>query len=237
MEESIFLNRELKMLNLSDREWESFYIKEIFPEIQRGKRLKNNDHKIGILPYISSSYINNGVDDFISNDKGVRFFSNCLTIANSGSVGIAFYHRYRFVASDHVTQLKNIKFNQYIYRFMAPLLSRLGEKYSFNREINDVRLRREKIILPVTGDGEPDWQFMEDYVKEREAKLIDQYFAFRERERERDYRNATSRRKRVAGILLVRYFLHQPRKTPHKEGNPARRPTFHRSVRPQQWHY
>ncbi len=43
------------------------------------------------MPYISSTAINNGIDNFISNKKKVRVFSNCLSIANSGSVGACFY--------------------------------------------------------------------------------------------------------------------------------------------------
>jgi len=165
------------MLNLKDREWQTFYIKDIFTEIQRGKRLKTADHHKGKIPYISSSAINNGVANYISNEKGVRKFSNCLTVANSGSVGKTFYHRYIFVASDHVTQLKNPELNQYVYRFLAPLVSRIEKKYSFNREINDARINKEKILLPVDATGEPDWQFMADYIREREQTLIECYIA------------------------------------------------------------
>lgn len=32
------------MLELHDREWNEFYLRDIFPDIQRGKRLKNADH-------------------------------------------------------------------------------------------------------------------------------------------------------------------------------------------------
>lgn len=166
------------MLSLTDREWNTFYLKDIFTEIKRGKRLKTADHIKGKTPYISSSAINNGVDNFISNDKGVREFSDSLTIANSGSVGKTFYHPYTYVASDHVTQLRNPAFNPFIYRFLAPLLSRLEEKYSFNREINDPRINKEVIILPVTADGTPDWRFMEDYICEREVQLLQQYIPY-----------------------------------------------------------
>jgi len=44
----------------------------------------------------------------------------------------------------------------------------LEEKYSFNREINDKRIQREKILLPVNSDGLPDWRFMEDFMKQIE---------------------------------------------------------------------
>ena len=38
-------------------------------------------------------------------------------------------------------------------------------KYNFAREISDERLAKEKIKLPVDKKGNPDWQFMEDYIK------------------------------------------------------------------------
>ena len=43
------------MLNLNDREWRPFFLTELFPEIQRGKRLKTENHIPGKTPYVSSS--------------------------------------------------------------------------------------------------------------------------------------------------------------------------------------
>ena len=127
------------------------------------------------MAYVSSSALNNGVDNFIGNEDGVRIFEDCITLANSGSVGTAFYHPYKFVASDHVTKLKNNLFNKYIYLFIATIANRLSEKYSFNREINDKRLGREKIMLPIDGNGLPDYTFMEEYMKAVEKRLLAQY--------------------------------------------------------------
>ena len=166
------------MLDLRAKEWQPFYFNEIFTQIQRGKRLKKSDHKVGSKPYVSSSAANSGVDGFISNAEKVRKFNNCLTIANSGSVGSTFYHHYTFVASDHVTQLKNPDFNKYIYLFLAPVVSRLAEKYSFNREINDVRINREILLLPVDSESKPDWSFMESYSREHEQHCIDNYVKY-----------------------------------------------------------
>lgn len=89
------------MLQLSDREWKPFFLTELFTTIQRGKRLKSENHMVGKTPYVSSSALNNGVDNFISNTDKVRVFSNCLSLANSGSVGSSFYEPFAFVASDH----------------------------------------------------------------------------------------------------------------------------------------
>ena len=165
----------LAMKKIEELRWKEFNVKDVFPCIMRGRRLKTDDHIEGTMPYVSSSAMDNGVDNFISNSKGVRIFSNCVTIANSGSVGASFYHPYSFVASDHVTSLTNDKFNKYIYLFVTTIASRLSEKYSFNREIKDSRLLREKMMLPVNDDDKPDYKFMEEYMKQVEMKLLTRY--------------------------------------------------------------
>lgn len=157
---------------LVEKEWREFFVSEIFTKIQRGKRLTKGNQQNGEVPYVSSTAANNGVDNFIGNSKGVRTFENCLTLANSGSVGSTFFHHYTFVASDHVTALILERPNKYIFLFLSGIIRRLEEKYSFNREINDKRIQREKILLPVNSDGLPDWQFMEDFIKQKEQKQI-----------------------------------------------------------------
>ena len=153
-------------------EWRTFYIRDIFSTIQRGKRLKNDDHIAGDVPYVSSSAMNNGVDDFVDNTDGVRRFSDCITIANSGSVGSAFYHSYEFIASDHVTALKAPGMSRHVYMFIAAAAGRLREKYSFNREINESRINRERIMLPVDSSGNPDYSFMAGYMRSLETRLL-----------------------------------------------------------------
>ena len=112
------------------------------------------------------------MDGFIGNEGGVRKFEDCITIANSGSVGSAFFHQYKFVASDHVTQLKRKGLDKSAYLFMVPIINRLSEKYSFNREINDERIKREKILLPVNKKGEIDFNFMSSFMQEVEADIL-----------------------------------------------------------------
>ena len=166
------------MTTSTEKIWRPFFVGEIFKTIQRGKRLKTADHIQGNVPYVSSSAQNNGVDDFVGNEANVRKFKDCLTIANSGSVGKCFYHPYEFVASDHVTALSSPNLNKYHYLFLATQLERLQEKYNFNREMTDARIRHEKIMLPVDDDGSPDFVFMENYVRALEEKILQRYRLF-----------------------------------------------------------
>ena len=165
------------MKKLEECNWKAFALKDVFDEIQRGKRLKTDDHIAGSMPYVSSSSIDNGVDNFIGNKDGVRIFEDCITLANSGSVGMAFYQPFKFVASDHVTKLKLSFSNKYIYLFLANQVSKLAEKYSFNREINDARINREYIVLPINSKDEPDYAFMEEYMREVERQQKEKYKA------------------------------------------------------------
>ena len=152
---------------------------EVFDAIRRGKRLKTADHEPGSVPYVSSSAMNNGVDAFIGNRKGVRIFGDCLSLANSGSVGSCFYHAYHFVASDHVTHLKRDGLSPFQYLFLATMcVKQFAGKYNFNREITDSRIERESILLPVTSGGKPDFAYMDAYGREMVRVNLSKYLGY-----------------------------------------------------------
>ncbi|EJF7713211.1 restriction endonuclease subunit S [Providencia rettgeri] len=163
---------------LEDKDCHEFFLKDIFKIVQRGKRLTKANQVEGNYPYVSSTALNNGVDNFIGNENGIRMFSNCLTVANSGSVGSSFYHPYKFVASDHVTHLQNDGFDRFVYLFIATLTNRLSDKYNFNREINDKRISRDKIMLPIQNDGNPDFEYMGQYMMNKEYLKRKQYLDY-----------------------------------------------------------
>ena len=163
---------------LEDREWKEFYFSDVFTRIQRGKRLKKDDHIEGTTPYVSSTATNNGIDGFVGNKEKVRIFSNCISLANSGSVGSAFFQKFEFVASDHVTSLQKEGIDEYAYLFMLPIIRRLSEKYSFNREINDLRISRERLMLPVQTNGTPDWEFMSVFMQRVEQETLGKALQF-----------------------------------------------------------
>lgn len=163
---------------LEEKEWKDFFLTDIFSKIQRGKRLTTSNQKEGSKPYVSSTALNNGIDNFISNQGSVRVFSNCLSIANSGSVGASFYHPYEFVASDHITHLKKEDMSKFVYLFISTLTNGLSKKYNFNREINDKRISREKILLPVNDQEKPDFEYMEQYMKNMMLQKTTQYLKY-----------------------------------------------------------
>lgn len=169
---------EFKKVHHNECHWTEFKLTNIFDFIQRGKRLTKANQISGNIPYISSTSLNNGVDNFISDSmpiKKFRAFNNSITLANSGSVGSCFYHPYRYIGSDHITTLKSENLNEYEMLYLITSMKKIGVKYSFNREISDSRIINEKIMLPSTENGNPDYDFMENYVKGLIFKKIKKY--------------------------------------------------------------
>lgn len=166
------------LVGLDDVEWKEFNFNEVFRKIQRGRRLKKDDHIGGNIPYISSTSLNNGLDQFIGNEDKVRKFKNNISLANSGSVGSCFYHDYEYIASDHITSLTLEKTDKYVYLFMSTLIKKLEEKYSFNREINDKRIKKEKFILPADKNGNPHWEYMSKFMQKLEAENLEKVLEY-----------------------------------------------------------
>jgi len=148
-------------VRLTDRRWKKFKISDIF-KIYRGKRLKAADHMPGDLSYYSASKENNGITDYISNPLFVD--NNAIIFSTFGD---AYYVENDFTASDEISilKLKNNLLNRYNGLFLATILHQLQEKFSFGRKAFLSAFVEEKINLPVNDKSQPDYQFMEDYIK------------------------------------------------------------------------
>lgn len=161
-------------MKINKNSWQEFKFNDVFT-ISRGKRLVKLDQVIGDIAYISSSKKNNGVDNYILPPDYMKIHKNALTLSNSGSVGYCFYHPYEFVASDHCTIIqikdKNVELNNCISLFLKPIIESMKSKYNFAREINNERLKKEIILLPVKDDKTPNWVFMENYIKDLSERI------------------------------------------------------------------
>jgi len=65
-----------------------------------------------------------------------------------------------------------------LYLFLAAMLEKQKSNFNSNREINDVRIRKLQIMLPVTDNDKPDYKYMEQYSKDTMLNKYKQYLAF-----------------------------------------------------------
>src|SRR3989344_1704356 len=155
-----------KKMSLDIKKWKWFNLGNLFT-FEKGERLTKLDRISGDIPFITAGENNNGIAGFISlenfeNKK--KIFENKITIDMFFNV---FYHDYKYFSDDNIHTLIPIKFelNKYNALFLVTVLSKLKYKYAYGRQVRLMRLPFEKIKLPVDKKGNPDWQFMENYIK------------------------------------------------------------------------
>jgi type I restriction enzyme M protein len=152
-----------KKLQLNTESWKYFNLEKLFT-ITGSKSFTKSEianYGMGAFPYVVTSSEDNGVQGFYDNytEEG-----NILTI-DSATVGTCFYQKHNFSASDHVEKLiPKFKMNVFIALFLLTVINLEKIRYGYGRKFAQLRIKTTNIKLP-TKNNEPDWQFMEDYIK------------------------------------------------------------------------
>lgn len=155
-------NEIIPELNINN--WQEFKLIDLF-NIEGSKTTKAStleEIESGKYPYITTKSTNNGIEGYFNTwtEKG-----NVLTI-DSACVGTCYYQEENFTASDHVEKLiPKFKMNKYNALFLATVINQSNFKYSYGRGRCKSRLKAETIKLPVNELNEPDYEFMEKYIK------------------------------------------------------------------------
>ena len=45
-------------------------------------------------------------------------------------------------------------------------------KYAYGYKFNESRMRKQVILLPITTTGQPDWNFMENFMRQKEQQIL-----------------------------------------------------------------
>ncbi|MGX7112802.1 restriction endonuclease subunit S [Gemella cuniculi] len=178
----------MSKLTLDSVEWKEFKLIDIF-DIKDGYYNKKPPIDIdGDIPFLGATKYDNGITgyynfqtikkwDKVGNINSTNFENrlydgNCLAITNNGSIGNIYYQLHQFTYSHDVTPvyLKNKKLNKFLAQFLATMLKKTSESFEYAKKWRPERMRKSKLLLPITSDGSPNWQFMEDYIKQEMKK-------------------------------------------------------------------
>ena len=152
--------------------WKRFKIKSIFKTEKNGKLPRGKVHSKDDLPdgsgffYVGAKKRDNGIMYRCGYDETLISKGNCIAfICNGqGSVGYSNYIDTDFMASGDLALGYNDKLNKYNALFLITIFDRERFKYSFGRKWGKY-LANTEVLLPVQNNGEPDWQYMENYIK------------------------------------------------------------------------
>ena len=148
------------MTQIDTSKWGKFRVGDLF-ETFHGERLKKSDRIEGSTPFVTAGSENQGVADYIVAEKK---YSNAITIDMFGN---CFYHDGTLFGDDNIYFLISNNISKYSKLFITTIInSTLKEKYSFSHQFRQKDLDTLAINLPSTPDNFPDWQYMEDYMKE-----------------------------------------------------------------------
>lgn len=144
--------------------WEDFPIGDLF-SVVKGTRLTKADMREGSIRFIGASAVNNGITAYISNEEHLHP-GNTITITYNGSVGEAFFQEETFWASDDVNVLyPKFKLSEDIALFLIPVLKQAGKKYAFIDKWKKEDMVKDTIKLPVDENHQPNFSYMETYMK------------------------------------------------------------------------
>lgn len=141
-----------------------------------GVRLVKQDQIDGETPFIGSTDSNNGITAFCGN-KNLSEDKNLLGVNYNGSVVENFYHPYKALFSDDVKRfhLKDRIGNKYIYLYLKNCILKQQQKYQYGYKFNGQRMKEQKIMIPVTKSLRPDYEYMENYMRIVEYRLLKRY--------------------------------------------------------------
>lgn len=118
------------------------------------------------IEYIGAKKNDNGFMRMVKYEQSLVTKGNCIIFIcdGQGSVGYTNYINHDFIGSTTLSVGYNDNLNVFNALFLVTILDMERYRYSFGRKYK-TNLSKIKIKLPSTVNGEPDWNYMENYIK------------------------------------------------------------------------
>lgn len=159
------------------REWGEFRVGELF-DAERGKVKNIQPLTPGATPIIAAGAYNQGIAGMYDIDSA---YKNRITVScNGAGCGSTFYHPYEFnVNGDAITLIEKKCMSDRAKQFVACILNAtFTRKFSYEEKCSSQKALAEAMRLPIDKTGQPDWAYMEEYmrkVKERVKVTMEKY--------------------------------------------------------------
>lgn len=152
------------------REWHEFRVEELFDSIYKVASYDDSElERVDMwgkktVPYVTRTDLDNSVKSLVSSTGLANIEAgNAIVIGDTTST--ISYQPGPFVAGEHIIAARAEWMNKYTGLFVTCLLRQERYRYSYGRAYKLDSIRNTELRLPVTPDGKPDWQWMENYIK------------------------------------------------------------------------
>lgn len=154
--------------------------------LKEGKKLETNKKKTEFFdtPATSSATTDNGIGFYV-HGKSHNILSGVLTVTSNGiNSGTMFFQPWDFaIAQDSYALLdKSGKMTKNVCLYIMSIFNAVNTaKYNYVNKSGWKRVSNDTITLPVTEDGTPDWDYMNDYMIAIQKKHLDQVESYNRR--------------------------------------------------------
>lgn len=159
-----------KKINFTN--WKEFKLKSLFDFARGEDESPNASEKFVIdnaIKCVTAKNNNCGIGGWkLSPIKVWKRDALAFVGQGDGGAGLCYYVDAPFCANKCIWILlpkEGIKFNKYIGLFLSSILSKNKKRFFHGYPITIKRLEDMTIKLPISSDGNPDWQWIEDYIK------------------------------------------------------------------------
>lgn len=145
----------------------------------KGLNHLKEDMRLG-TSYVGATNRNNGVLSFVKKETNLLQTGNAIGFIKNGngSAGYAIYKQESFISTSDVIFAYADWLNKYIALFITTCSDMSQEKYSHGYKWTKERLLKSTIMLPVSMNGKPDYEYMEQYAKKMMLQKYQQYLDY-----------------------------------------------------------
>lgn len=150
--------------------WKAFHLYDVF-DIDMGNKFDRGKMPIGdAVNFVGRTGLNNGVNAVCGYVDGVSpYASGLITLALGGTIGACFVQTAPFYTSQNVVVLippEHVGLYGRLFASSSIYASATSRYKAFSDELNRHVKSDFTFMLPATPDGEPDWAYMEQYMKD-----------------------------------------------------------------------
>ncbi|MGN8980657.1 restriction endonuclease subunit S [Collinsella sp. HCP28S3_E6] len=162
------------MSKINTSEWKIFRVEELFETEKMGRKIQvptgswiaSKNLVPGSTPRITVSGVNNGITGYYKDvdDANYRVYKNFISVSFLGTV---FYQAGRASLDMKVHCLKplNIELNERVASFLVTIIKTALGRIKYSDQISSTVLPSLELMLPVDASGEPDWVYMDEYMR------------------------------------------------------------------------
>ena len=162
---------ERKKKKLDTSNWKKFKLEDLFESIVGDVDLQKRDFTEQGTPVISAGVTNNGVAGYT--EKEARIIpENTITVDMFGNVRYRDF-KYKLATHGRIFALKSkTDLPENVGLFLEAILSKHLVNFNYSRMCSWNKIKDIEIKLPAIETEEPDWQFIETYMKALEKTVI-----------------------------------------------------------------